>query len=172
LDQDYGFGNMGNAQSLVLINRSSNDIQKFTEIGHAKLLQELYLYNTNECTTIYNDNHACVVWSAWVTNKGTKRMNLKENYVREARHLGFAKITHIPGVFHTCNLFTKKLKDTAQFSCCDAMMGSKMWACVAHIQTYRINTPSPLLSMVSPPTASRPDPLSGCFWEPEHSHLA
>ena len=46
--------------------------------------------------TIYNDNQACVDWSAAVTNNGTKHLNLHENYVWEKRHLGIAKITHIP----------------------------------------------------------------------------
>eukprot|EP00956_Cyclotella_meneghiniana_P010952 scaffold15313_cov39-Cyclotella_meneghiniana.AAC.3 len=38
----------------------------------------------NDIMTVYNDNNACVQWSASVTNKGTKHMNLKENYVRDA----------------------------------------------------------------------------------------
>ena len=76
--------------------------------------------------TIYNDNQACVDWSASVTTKGTKHLNLCENYVHKTQHLGITKITHIPGVINASDIFTKELKDTAHFHCCrDAMMVSK-----------------------------------------------
>jgi hypothetical protein len=76
--------------------------------------------------TVYNNNQACVNWSVSVTNKGTKHLNLRENYVREAQHLGITKITHIPGVINASDIFTKELKDTAHFCrCCNTMMVSK-----------------------------------------------
>ena len=43
LARDYGFGDMGNARSLVKADLSSNDIQKWTGIHRLKFLQELYL---------------------------------------------------------------------------------------------------------------------------------
>ena len=43
LDRDYGFGSVGNAKSLEKLDMSSNDIQKFTGIGAAKSLRELYV---------------------------------------------------------------------------------------------------------------------------------
>ena len=76
--------------------------------------------------TIYNDNQACIDWSASVTTKGTKHLNLRENYVRESQHMGITKITHIPGVINASDIFTKELKDTAHFRRCrDTMMVSK-----------------------------------------------
>eukprot|EP00956_Cyclotella_meneghiniana_P031978 scaffold85846_cov40-Cyclotella_meneghiniana.AAC.6 len=83
--------------------------------------------DANDCITVYNDNDACVQWSSSVTNKGTKHMNLKENYVREAHHLGLAKVKHIPGVINASDLFTKELRDAAHFRRCrDSMMVSKV----------------------------------------------
>jgi hypothetical protein len=82
--------------------------------------------DTDDRVTIYNDNESCVNWSASVTNKGTKHINLKENYVREAHQLGIAKITHIPGITNATDLFTKEPKVTAHFRRCrDSMMVSK-----------------------------------------------
>jgi hypothetical protein len=62
--------------------------------------QDLQMDDANDRITIYNDNESCVNWSASVTNKGTKHINLKENYVCEAHQLGIAKFTHIPGVIN------------------------------------------------------------------------
>jgi len=41
-DRDYGFGPIGNAKKLEKLDVSSNDIQKFSGIGQAKALRELY----------------------------------------------------------------------------------------------------------------------------------
>jgi hypothetical protein len=82
--------------------------------------------DADDHVTIYNDNESCVNRSASVTNKGTKHINLKENYVREAHQLGIATITHIPGVINASDLFTKELKDAAHFRRCrDSMMVSR-----------------------------------------------
>jgi hypothetical protein len=68
-----------------------------------------YLYSTASCT-----------------NKGTKHINLRENYVRELHQNGTTKVTHIPGVINASDLFTKELKDAAHFSRCrDSFMVSK-----------------------------------------------
>jgi len=37
----------------------------------------------DRCTTVYNDNQACVQWSHTTTSKGIKHVNLRENFVRE-----------------------------------------------------------------------------------------
>jgi hypothetical protein len=79
-----------------------------------------------ERTTVYNDNQAAVDWAAACTNKGTKHLNLRENYVRELHQNGTMKVTHIPGIINASDLFTKELKDAAHFRRCrDSMMVSK-----------------------------------------------
>jgi hypothetical protein len=98
-----------------------------TELEHVlNRARDLHMDDADDRVTIYNDNESCVNWSASVTNKGTKHINLKENYVREAHQLGIAKITHIPGVINASDLFTKELKDAAHFRRCrDSMMVSR-----------------------------------------------
>jgi len=71
--------------------------------------------DANTQTTVYNDNHACIDWSASVMSKGTAHLNLKENYDHEAPHLSLVKITHIAEIVNTNDLFTKELKDAAHF---------------------------------------------------------
>ena len=99
-----------------------------TELEHIRhRAVDLSLPEAQDRITVYNDNDACVQWSASVTNKGTKHMNLKENYVREAHQLGLAEVKHIPGVINASDLFTKELKDAAHFRRCrDSMMVSRI----------------------------------------------
>ena len=88
--------------------------------------QDLNMQDAFERTTVYNDNKAAVDWANSCTNKGTKHINLRENYVRELHQNGTMKVTHIPGVINASDLFTKELKDTAHFRCCrDSFMVSK-----------------------------------------------
>ena len=87
--------------------------------------QDLHMSDAFERTTIYNDNKAAVDWAASCTNKGTKHINLRENYVRELHQTGVTKVTHIPGVINASDLFTKELKDAAHFRRCrDSFMVS------------------------------------------------
>jgi hypothetical protein len=65
--------------------------------------------------TIYNDNQAAVDWAASCINKGTKHINLRENYVCKRHQRGITKVTHIPGVINASDLFTKEMKDAAHF---------------------------------------------------------
>eukprot|EP00804_Cyclotella_cryptica_P021434 CCRYP_005776-RA/>CCRYP_005776-RA protein AED:0.13 eAED:0.00 QI:0/0/0/1/1/1/5/0/1584 len=86
---------------------------------------DLDIPDANDTIPVYNDNAACVQWSASVTNKGTKHMNLRENYVRGAHHLGLVEVRHIPGVINASDLFTKELRDAAHIRRChDTMMVS------------------------------------------------
>jgi hypothetical protein len=88
--------------------------------------QDLGMQDAYECTTIYSDNQATVDWAAACTNKGTKHLNLRENYVRKLHQNGTTKVTHIPGVINASDLFTKELKDAAHFHRCrDSMMVSR-----------------------------------------------
>ena len=99
-----------------------------TELEHVRnRALDLSIDDARGCLPVYNDNEACVQWSSSVTNKGTKHINLKENYVREAHQLGLAKVKHIPGVINASDLFTKELRDAAHFRRCrDSMMVSKI----------------------------------------------
>ena len=108
-------------------------------------------------TTVYNDNRAAVDWAASCTNKGTKHLNLRENYVRELHQNNTVKITHIPGVINASDLFTKELRDAAHFRRCrDVIMVSRSnfdrWSHVtpSHMQSkldlpyYSIRSPETL----------------------------
>jgi hypothetical protein len=88
--------------------------------------RDLDMPDASQRITIYNDNKAAVDWAAACTNKGTKHLNLRENYVRERHQSGVTKVTHIPGVLNSSDLFTKELKDAAHFRRCrDSFMVSK-----------------------------------------------
>eukprot|EP00804_Cyclotella_cryptica_P002399 CCRYP_004096-RA/>CCRYP_004096-RA protein AED:0.22 eAED:0.22 QI:0/0/0/1/0/0/3/0/917 len=139
-----------------------------TELEHIRhRASDLNIPDANDKIPVYNDNAACVQWSASVTNKGTKHMNLRENYIRKAHHLGLAEVRHIPGVINTSNIFTKELRDAAHFRRCrDTMMVSKInfekygHAIPPHHQQkvdlpdYPVRSPSPLDSYR--PSASTP----------------
>ena len=76
-------------------------------------------------TNIYNDNQGYVDWSAAVTTKGIKHMNLKKNRVRESQARGLASVKHIPGKVNPSDIFTKEMKDAAHFrECRDTFMVS------------------------------------------------
>ena len=106
---------------IISTNECSQDLQSLRFRA-----QDLDMQDAYERTTIYNDNKACVDWARTCTNKGTKHLNLRENYVRELHQNGTIKITHIPGVINASDLFTKELKDAAHFRRCrDSFMVSK-----------------------------------------------
>jgi len=89
-----------------------------TELLHVHhRASDLGLPDVDSPTIVYNDNkQACVDWSATVTNKGTKHINLCENKVREEQQINKTiKIEHIPGVINSADIFTKELKDSAHF---------------------------------------------------------
>jgi hypothetical protein len=124
--------------------------------------QDLGMADAYERTTIYNDNQAAVDWAASCTNKGTKHLNLRENYVRELHQNGTTKVTHIPGIINASDLFTKELKDAAHFRRCrDSFMVSKanFERCGHVMPSHRQNTKDlPYFTIRSPVTleASRP----------------
>ena len=90
------------------------------------LAQDLHMLDGSQCTPVYNDNEACVSWSASVTNKGTKHMNLRENSVREAHLLQEVHVQHIPGKINPSDLFTKEIKDASHYRRLrDSMMVSR-----------------------------------------------
>ena len=68
-----------------------------------------------EQTPVYNDNKACVQWSASVTTKRVKYLNLHENKIRECQRNKETKVTFIPGIINPSDIFTKEMKDSAHF---------------------------------------------------------
>ena len=76
---------------------------------------DLGIPEATNCTTIYNENQACVQWSASVTTKGIKHLNLCETCVRETQHAGRILVSHIPGIINPSNIFTKEMKDATHF---------------------------------------------------------
>jgi len=82
--------------------------------------------DANHCTTVYNDNQACVDWSSSMTNKGTKHITLCKNKVRESHQDNSAHVAHIPGIINASDLFTKEIKCAIHYCrLCDSMMVSK-----------------------------------------------
>jgi hypothetical protein len=124
--------------------------------------QDLKMSDAFERTTIYNDNQAAVDWAASCTNKGTKHINLRENYVRELHQNGTTKVTHIPGIINASDLFTKELKDAAHFRRCrDSFMVSKnnFERCGHVMPSHRQNkTDLPYYSIRSPVTLEKSRP--------------
>jgi hypothetical protein len=77
--------------------------------------EDLSMADAVQCTTVFNDNKACVDWAAALTSKGIKHLNLRENKVREAQADGQVLVTHIPGQLNSSDLLTKELKDAALY---------------------------------------------------------
>jgi hypothetical protein len=66
-------------------------------------------------TTIYNDNKACINWSARCTMKGLCHIQMRENHVRENVASAFIKICYVDGKLNIADVFTKEMKDTSRF---------------------------------------------------------
>ena len=77
--------------------------------------EDLSIKDAVQCTTVFNDNKACVEWSAALTSKGIKHLNLRENKVREAQADKQVLVTHIPGQLNSSDLLTKELKGAALY---------------------------------------------------------
>ena len=71
--------------------------------------------DASETTNIFNDNQGCVDWSAAVTTKGIKHLNLKENRVRESQSARCTMVRHIPGKINPSDIFTKEIRDGPHF---------------------------------------------------------
>ena len=62
---------------------------------------------------IYNDNMACVQWSKNKTSKGLRHVQIKENGVRENKHL--VDIQHCEGKTNLSDLMTKEDKNATHY---------------------------------------------------------
>ena len=99
---------------------------------------DLGMLDASDTTSVYNDNQACVNWSASCTTKGVKHLNLKENKIRETHADAIARILHIPGQINSSDIFTKEIKDVAHYRRLrDSFMVSK-----ADFDKYGHNVPS------------------------------
>ena len=89
-------------------------------------MADLDMHDAHIPTKVYNDNQAAVQWTASLTSKGIKYINLRETMVREAHLDNDVIVTHIPGVINSSDLFTKEIKSDAHFRRLrDSMMVSK-----------------------------------------------
>ena len=81
------------------------------------ILQDLKLKSTfmNGPTKLYNDNHACVLWSEAMTTKGLRHVQIRENGVREMVRNNEISIVHVSGKSNLADIFTKEDKDVQHF---------------------------------------------------------
>ncbi len=74
-------------------------------------------------TPLYNDNNACVKWCHNMTTKGNCHIKNRENSIWEWVADGTLTILHVCGKTNIADIFTKEMRDAANFRClCDAFM--------------------------------------------------
>ncbi len=66
-------------------------------------------------TPIYNNNEACVKWCHNMMAKGNRHIELQENVTREWVDEGTITVSHISGKSNPANIFTKEMRDGANF---------------------------------------------------------
>jgi hypothetical protein len=71
--------------------------------------------NASSPTPIYNNNKACVKWCHNMTSKGDCHIELQENVTREWVDEGAITVFHISGKSNPTNIFTKEMRDEANF---------------------------------------------------------
>lgn len=90
------------------------------------IFEDLHLAHLLRSTfCIYNDNEASVKWTANMTSKGLRHIQMRENSTREQQLRGFCTVKHLPGGFCTVkhlpgdnnlsDMFTKEDKHVAHF---------------------------------------------------------
>ena len=75
-------------------------------------------YPIHDCespTPLYNDNDACVNWYHNMTTKGNRHIENKENSTREWVADGTISVSHISGKYNIADIFTKEMRDSANF---------------------------------------------------------
>ncbi len=74
-------------------------------------------------TPIWNNNDACVKWCHNMTSKGNRHIELRENSTREWIGDGSITVSHVNGKLNPSDIFTKEMRDGANFRCLrDAFM--------------------------------------------------
>jgi hypothetical protein len=75
-------------------------------------------YPISDCespTRLYNDNDACVKWCHNMTTKGNRHIENRENSTREWVADGTISVSHVSGKFNVADIFTKEMRDSANF---------------------------------------------------------
>jgi hypothetical protein len=74
-------------------------------------------------TPVFNDNNACVQWCHNLTTKGNQHIEHSKNVTKEWVADGSITVSHISGKCNPANIFTKEMRDAANFRCLrDAFM--------------------------------------------------
>ena len=71
--------------------------------------------DTSIPTPLYNDNDACVKWCHNMTTKGNRHIENRENSTREWVADGTITVTHVAGKCNVSDIFTKEMRDAANF---------------------------------------------------------
>ena len=71
--------------------------------------------DTNSATPLYNDNDACVKWCHNLTTKGNRHIENRENATREWVEDGTIAVSHVSGKCNPSDIFTKEMRDGANF---------------------------------------------------------
>jgi hypothetical protein len=71
--------------------------------------------DTDVATPLYNDNEACVKWCHNLTTKGNHHIEHRENVTREWVEDGSISVSHVNGKCNPSDIFTKEMRDSANF---------------------------------------------------------
>jgi hypothetical protein len=96
-----------NLSSRLTIN-SRNLIEHLSTNGYP-------IHDTASPTPIWNDNDACVKWCHNMTSKGNRHIELRENSTREWIGDGSITVSHVNGKVNPSDIFTKEMRDGANF---------------------------------------------------------
>ena len=71
--------------------------------------------DAQQATPLYNDNEACVKWCHNLTTKGNRHIEHRENATREWVADGTLTVAHVSGKCNPSDIFTKEMRDGANF---------------------------------------------------------
>jgi len=71
--------------------------------------------DAQQATPLYNDNEACVQWCHNLTTKGNRHIEHRENATREWVDDGTITVAHVSGKCNPSDIFTKEMRDGANF---------------------------------------------------------
>jgi hypothetical protein len=71
--------------------------------------------DTSSPTPIYNNNEACITWFHNMTSKDNCHIELQENIAHERVGKCAITVSHVSSKSNTANIFTKKMRDGANF---------------------------------------------------------
>ena len=103
-DAEIWATNMGSCLTVNL----RNQILHLQSIGYP-------IDDTDIATPLYNDNEACVRWCHNLTTKGNRHIEHKENVTREWVADGSIAVSHVSTKCNPADIFTKEMRDGANF---------------------------------------------------------